>query len=516
MTAAILQLVAKGSQDTHLTGNPEITYFKFIFKRHSHFSIENKVLEIDGDSTFKESNIDNQESSKTKFKIPIQKLGDLIHSIYINVHLPKIDLDFDKDQSFQPQFYNSIGHLLIDEVSIEIGGQQIDKHYGEWMEIWSQLSYSEAKQLGFQYMIGRVNSNNTDFYSDKPTGGINLQIPLHFWFCRNIGSALPLVALQYHQVELKITLNPIREVINKGTQCIIGSLINKDKDGSNVQSLVLSPGQFNPPKNTSIVFDNINIGTVKLDDLSFNPSETGISTEAGVQNLQDNLELRGDRKEIAIANPSFANFRGSSNGLDIGNESHQLKDSTSRTINGVPQNSLKTISSLANQVINLEVSDSNQFSNLSFLEDIKVFEARLNDSKNTEIQRTVDRYVEKFISEGSIEISADFIFLDTVERKLMAVKQHNYLIEQIQRVQQIQPKSKLKNNVVKITDFELDLDKLSGGTFKFNISVLNHPVKSLYWFVKPTIHKECYYKFNFSASPVTNYQGQKDPIKNVR
>ena len=185
MTAAILQLVAKGKQDAHLTGNPEITYFKFVYKKHTNFSIENKALVPKGTINF---------GAATEFEVDIDKLGDLVHLVYINMYIPEIKQDYNNSdtQVFRPQFYNSIGHLLINEVSIEIGGKEIDKHYGEWMEIWSQLNYSEAKQLGFQYMVGRVNSNNTHFYSDKPFGGVMLQIPLHFF------GFVDMLVLHYH------------------------------------------------------------------------------------------------------------------------------------------------------------------------------------------------------------------------------------------------------------------------------------------------------------------------------
>lgn len=99
---------------------------------------------------------------------------------------------------------------MIDEVSIEIGGQTIDKHYGEWLTIWNELTQTSEKANGYDAMIGQV-SSLTDNASAETTPAYTLYVPLQFWFCRNAGLALPLIALQYHEVKFNITFRPVTQ-----------------------------------------------------------------------------------------------------------------------------------------------------------------------------------------------------------------------------------------------------------------------------------------------------------------
>lgn len=103
---------------------------------------------------------------------------------------------------------SDIGHVLIDEVTIEIGGQQIDKHYGEWLSIWNELTQSASKEAGYDEMIGSVSDLTT---ATSATSSTTLYVPLQFWFCRNPGLALPLIALQYHEVKFNITFRALAD-----------------------------------------------------------------------------------------------------------------------------------------------------------------------------------------------------------------------------------------------------------------------------------------------------------------
>ena len=98
---------------------------------------------------------------------------------------------------------------MIDEVSIEIGGQTIDKHYGDWLQIWNELTQTAEKEAGYNDMIGNINALNDANLGIIPA--YTLYIPLQFWFCRNPGLALPLIALQYHEVKFNITFRPASE-----------------------------------------------------------------------------------------------------------------------------------------------------------------------------------------------------------------------------------------------------------------------------------------------------------------
>ena len=167
-----MQLVAYGAQDIYLTGNPQITFFKVVYRRHTNFSMETIQQTISGTPS------DGGSSTVT-----ISRNGDLVSKIYItNASTGIIH-----------------GSALLDQVELEIGGQRIDRQYKEWMNIWTELSTPSSKADGFKAMVSDHGSTGGN------SGVSNLFLPLQFWFCRNPGLALPLIALQYHEVKLKIT-----------------------------------------------------------------------------------------------------------------------------------------------------------------------------------------------------------------------------------------------------------------------------------------------------------------------
>jgi hypothetical protein len=178
MPGATLQLTAYGAQDIYLTGNPQITYFKFIYRRHSNFSIESINI-YDND-------YDTGMGSRIITKVPLQ--GDLLSSIFLEVIID--------NSNIISSYY---GYQLIDYVDFEIGSQLIDRQYGEWMAIWSDLNYTTDK---LQMLDDMISSTNDTLY-----------IPLLFWFCRNPGLAIPLIALQYNECRLIIQFKNSSKVI---------------------------------------------------------------------------------------------------------------------------------------------------------------------------------------------------------------------------------------------------------------------------------------------------------------
>ena len=165
MGGALMELVAKGSQDLFLTGNPSVTYFKNVYKKHTNFSYESIQQSIVGNANF-----------GNKIECVISRTGDLLTGIIIEIDLPKIEGKRGKSVSW----INSIGHYLLKSIELQIGGNKIDKHYGEWLEILNELTISESHKTGYYNMIGKNIS-----ITDKKT----LIIPLQFWFCRNYGLA---------------------------------------------------------------------------------------------------------------------------------------------------------------------------------------------------------------------------------------------------------------------------------------------------------------------------------------
>jgi len=184
MGGGLLQLVAYGAQDVYLTGNPQITFFKVVYRRHTNFAIEAIQQTFNGTVGYGQT-----------VNCQISRNGDLINRVYLQVTLPKITGISAPDSG--TRYVNYVGLRLIKSVVIEIGGQQIDKHYSDWLYIWNELSLPLGKRYGYDAMVGA----DKDVTSHNDT---TLYIPLEFWFCRNVGLALPLIALQYHEVKIKI------------------------------------------------------------------------------------------------------------------------------------------------------------------------------------------------------------------------------------------------------------------------------------------------------------------------
>ena len=172
MGGGLLQLVAYGAQDVYLTGNPQITFFKVVYRRHTNFAIESIEQTFNGNPGY-----------GNRVTCQISRNGDLIHRMYLAVN-----------QSGSSAGCGYFGLRLIDYVELEIGGQKIDKQYSHWMYIWNELSLPRGKRDGYYKMINK----------EGTSGSEELYIPLEFWFCRNVGLALPLIALQYHEVKVNI------------------------------------------------------------------------------------------------------------------------------------------------------------------------------------------------------------------------------------------------------------------------------------------------------------------------
>jgi hypothetical protein len=185
MGGGIMQLVAYGAQDIYLTGNPQITFFKIVYRRHTNFSMETIKQSISGQSFIGIDNINN------KATVTISRNGDLVTGVYVVTK-----------QTDSNNLIGICGDNLVEDVEIEIGGQRIDKHYKEWNQIWDELTTPSSKSEGYKYMTG---SFNNSLVLGSETKQEMIHYPLKFWFCRNPGLALPLIALQYHEIQLKFT-----------------------------------------------------------------------------------------------------------------------------------------------------------------------------------------------------------------------------------------------------------------------------------------------------------------------
>ena len=194
-----MQLVAYGAQDIYLTGNPQITFFKVVYRRHTNFSMEAIEQTFNGQADF-----------GRKVTCTISRNGDLIHRVYLQVVLPAVTCTENSSSCSKCfRWANYIGHVLIRSVEVEIGGQRIDKHYGDWLNIWNELTQEPGKQAGYDNMVGNTVALTGTGHSSVET--TTLYVPLQFWFCRNPGLALPLIALQYHEVKINLEFRPKEE-----------------------------------------------------------------------------------------------------------------------------------------------------------------------------------------------------------------------------------------------------------------------------------------------------------------
>jgi len=208
MGGGLMQLVAYGAQDIYLTGNPQITFFKVVYRRHTNFSMEAIKQTFSGTADF------GKDVSAT-----ISRNGDLVHRMYLEHDADLVSADNSDDVGVGCDY----GSHLMKTCELEIGGQKIDKHYGHWHSVYSQLTEfnpSGSDTTSFNRMTGNGRGQTTEHgningwtFADHASGGAHpsgkFWIPLYFWFCRNPGLALPLIALQYHEVKVKITFETV-------------------------------------------------------------------------------------------------------------------------------------------------------------------------------------------------------------------------------------------------------------------------------------------------------------------
>ena len=241
MGGGLMQLVAYGAQDVYLTGNPQITFWKVTYRRHTNFAMESIEQTFNGQADF-----------GRRVTCTVSRNGDLAYRTYLQVTLPEIN------QQMNPEFTkghwnsgrtgtdNSVmtggvyarwldfpGEQLISQVEVEIGGQRIDRQYGDWMHIWNQLTLSAEQERGYYQMVG--NTTQLTYVTDPLFNSVDgpctanaprqvcaprnalpettLYVPFQFWYCRNPGLALPLIALQYHEVRINLDLRPIDECL---------------------------------------------------------------------------------------------------------------------------------------------------------------------------------------------------------------------------------------------------------------------------------------------------------------
>jgi hypothetical protein len=299
MTGGLMQLVGKGAQDQLLTGNPSFTHFRSVYKRHTDFAMEHFRL------YFRSKNLSLPPSGSLTLRTKVERYAQLVHDCYLSVTIPDIySTVYPIVQTVPPtvfphvnpsataigyefQWVHNLGYNMINYVSILVNGQEIVKHTGEWMKLYAELTFNAAKKAVLNQLVGNTvdlydPANAYDRMNQYPHAissfaglaapsipGRTLTIPLHFWFCESIGSALPLIALQHSEVEIIVELKnmyqlfttlDVRSTINGSVNPNFGLRVAPDASVPQfTMTNFLSPPLFNPnpgppiPNNTSLI-----------------------------------------------------------------------------------------------------------------------------------------------------------------------------------------------------------------------------------------------------------------------
>jgi hypothetical protein len=205
-SGGLLQLVATGRQDIYLSGNPQTTFFKQVYRRYTNFSIETQRIPFDTAVGFGKL-----------ITTTIPRNGDLLNQMFLEILLPEITplgpvnpptgVITEPPTNYSTivdsvSWVNGIGYAMIEYVSIWIGQQEVDRQYGEFLYLWAQLTTPGSKKAGVMYMAGQQ-----EVYNDtSQKGPLHLYIPFQFWFCKNPGLALPLIALQASPIKIYLKL----------------------------------------------------------------------------------------------------------------------------------------------------------------------------------------------------------------------------------------------------------------------------------------------------------------------
>lgn len=247
MPHGTLQLIYIGEQNLYITENPQITFFKTLYKRHTNFAIDTVQEYFNGKVGFGQ-----------QIKCKLSKNGDLLSKMGMYIKLSGLNdkksntkYQDNKNHSYnknclctcskcllEPEndriifgWANAIGHVLLEWIEVHIGGQVIDRHYGEWLEIWTELTQTAEKRLGYYEMIGK--KDPLSYTVDSFTEEMELYVPFNFWFCRNIGLALPVMSLIYHEVEIIIKIRDF-------DKCWVSNKSNSPNPKASIDACILA------------------------------------------------------------------------------------------------------------------------------------------------------------------------------------------------------------------------------------------------------------------------------------
>ena len=205
MGGGTIQLVATGGQDIFLIGNPAFSFFKSVYRKHTNFSIECIQVGESGSIGAGENKID--------YEIP--RIGDLLSKMHFEIDLPTQTNFTVSGSNAWANYSNTTAFSYLKEVEIFIGEELIDKRDGRWYDIMNELTGHGSSNVTGSNLDYLINKSSV-WPDDNKTSPqrTQLYIPLNFWFCKDYSLALPLIALQYHKVNIVSTFRSISNIIN--------------------------------------------------------------------------------------------------------------------------------------------------------------------------------------------------------------------------------------------------------------------------------------------------------------
>uniref|UniRef100_A0A6C0B1B0 Major capsid protein n=1 Tax=viral metagenome TaxID=1070528 RepID=A0A6C0B1B0_9ZZZZ len=304
MGGGLLQLVAYGAQDAYISGNPQITFWKGLFKRHTNFAMEPFRINFSG-----------QIQWGTKQTALVGRHADLLYSTYVEVVLPRTTQN--GDDYFWNNEASSLGYNLIKYVELDIGGQVVDRMYSEFMYLWGTLTQDLTGSLKLASLLSGPCEDGSgpsrlvyapECGADGRQQKMNvLYIPLPFFFTRNPGAALPLIALQYHEVKINVLWNEAQFIAGNFTK-------DRKEDTSSVPSTYYPPIQDLPQAiQAALYIDYIYLDTEERRRMAqasheYLIEQTQFNEEKGITGANNRIDLTFNhpvKELIWVVQPSY-------------------------------------------------------------------------------------------------------------------------------------------------------------------------------------------------------------------
>ena len=471
MGGGLLQLAAYGSENQYINGNPQITFFKIVYKRHTNFAMETIEVPLEGPDELSFTN-----SIRLKVKIP--RNGDLIAHMYFRFKIP----DSASDDIRKFYWTRQLGLSIIDYVNIYIGGQKIETLDGSYLDLTNQLTVSKSKQSVFADMIGDnsfmsyLASYKSGYYPgfdfvryyDKPDedeaipgssinkrcitkfynspAGIferHFNIPLNFWFVRNPGLALPLIALQYHDIEVDLQLKPAKDLY---------TILEDDKkyyyyeDEDNLYNdIVQIDGEDIDYRYSSIYTDKGPEYKLTLaDPFSFSRGER-IFQKIGNKIISAIVRFNTDNSvNLMVLIPGELKFQLNEKIYKISYHGGDDHLTTVINIGAANYSNLSTLPGASGSIERIKAARERAANRINIIgEDykgLKTFTPKIRKAPNPVSKQDhisnflYGQYYDKTWDFEPI-LDINYIFLDNEERRVFAEISHHYLIEQVVKVE---------------------------------------------------------------------------------